>query len=352
MATCQDDEGWQIVSHQRVFDVTPCFEEGVIIPALLIIFLISAIWRISFLRSMNPRSRTMQSLRILRVKSVSFYNSYGTATLFHTSWRSSRADCLRQTLLAIAFLASTTSLIHLLYTREPVPVRQTYLLEPVALGVSLILTVLNHSRTRTSSSVLLVFWPLYTLGYLLWVRTIISKESWHIRSVLVLKTLVVLFGLSSFGLEFLAPKDSDEGDSEGKVIHENPLTTANLFDCLTFGWMTPLMRKGAAQYITEHDLPPLLSRDDSASLGRDLQLALMKQCVLALFLEACFNILCAVHLYGRRCLSRMGYLLWWLLDSRSFKMGLLSFSHSCYDGYFHIYRLTRVLVRTRTSHQA
>jgi ATP-binding cassette, subfamily C (CFTR/MRP), member 1 len=41
--------------------------------------------------------------------------------------------------------------------------------------------------------------------------------------------------------------------------------------------MTPLMKKGASQFITEDDLPSLRSGDESRNLGLDLEKALAKQ---------------------------------------------------------------------------
>jgi hypothetical protein len=260
-------------------------------------------------------------------------------------------DISLQALLAIAFLASTINLILLLYSGTSVPVLQTHVLEPVALAVSLILTILNHSRTRTSSSILLLFWPFYTVAFLVWVHTTISKDLWHLRPAFTLKTIVVLLGLSSFGLEFLAPKDEDEGRSEGKVNQENPIITANLFDRWTFGWMTPLMRKGAAQYITEQDLPPPLSKDDSANLGYDFQLALAKQYAVFLFLEELSNSRNAANPCGWCCSSRMGRPFWALPVSKSSKTGLHFCSRSFCDGYCHTYRPIKVLAQTPNSHQ-
>lgn len=46
------------------------------------------------------------------------------------------------------------------------------------------------------------------------------------------------------------------------------------------------MRKGVAQFITEDDLPPLLSSDESAKLGNDLGRALEKQCVVPLRMKS------------------------------------------------------------------
>jgi ATP-binding cassette, subfamily C (CFTR/MRP), member 1 len=49
MATCRDLEGWRIVSNLREFDLTLCFEEGIILTSLLAILLLSAISRIGAL---------------------------------------------------------------------------------------------------------------------------------------------------------------------------------------------------------------------------------------------------------------------------------------------------------------
>jgi len=38
--------------------------------------------------------------------------------------------------------------------------------------------------------------------------------------------------------------------------------------------MTPLMKKGARQYISEQDLPALLSEDESENLGNNLEKAM------------------------------------------------------------------------------
>lgn len=43
METCRDIEGWHILSKLREFDLTLCFEEGVILTSLLTILLLSAI---------------------------------------------------------------------------------------------------------------------------------------------------------------------------------------------------------------------------------------------------------------------------------------------------------------------
>ena len=41
--------------------------------------------------------------------------------------------------------------------------------------------------------------------------------------------------------------------------------------------MSPLVKKGAIQFITEDDLPPLTPADESSNLGEDLKQALKNQ---------------------------------------------------------------------------
>lgn len=144
------------------------------------------------------------------------------------------------------------------------------ILEPICLSTAPFLTCANHSRTRRSSTILLLFWPLYILVLLIWTRTIHGLGEWLPVSI-ALRTTTALFGLIAFALECVGPEVGSTAD------RENPVTTANIFSIWTFQWMTPLLRKGASQFITEDDLPPLLSKDESAKLGSDLEDALKRQ---------------------------------------------------------------------------
>ena len=173
-----------------------------------------------------------------------------------------------QALLISGFLGSFGNLIFV-YTRHiPVPVRQSYVLEIIALAATVLLTYLTHERTRTSSSILLLFWPAYTVGFIIWARTAMSSSI--ILPVLALKGTVIGLGIISFALECLGPEQTDAS------THENPVTTANVFSIWTFGWMTPLMKKGATEYVTENDLPDLLPEDAATKLGDDLKKSLDK----------------------------------------------------------------------------
>lgn len=249
MAVCRDPEGWRAFSRIRDFDITFCFEEGVVISVLLGALLLSAVWRSSVLSSLPSRARSSKSWWLLRAKLA---------------------------LLALSFTSSITGLVLILYTRKTVPVLQSYILESISLASAFSLTHFNHTRTRTSSSILLLFWPLYVAGLAIWLRSAVVGNSNELLVLLPFRCLVGGFGILSFGLECFGPEYDAEPSLDDKVVPENPVITANIFSIWTFGWMTPLMRKGAAQFITESDLPPLSSRDESRVLGLDLEKALAK----------------------------------------------------------------------------
>jgi ATP-binding cassette subfamily C (CFTR/MRP) protein 1 len=158
----------------------------------------------------------------------------------------------------------------------PIPLL-TYALEPIALASAIILTYINHQRTRRSSSILLLFWPAYIAGILIWAHSLYSEGFLHQHVVFALRCAVGIFGFLTFILECLGTElDSKNADDATEEL-ENPLLTANIFSKWSFGWLTPLMKKGVSRYITENDLPPLLARDESAKLSHDLQKALAKQ---------------------------------------------------------------------------
>ena len=59
-----------MVSRLRDFDITPCFEEGVIIPSLLSAVLIFTLARTIFIYSNQPLERSHKSYQILAIKLV------------------------------------------------------------------------------------------------------------------------------------------------------------------------------------------------------------------------------------------------------------------------------------------
>ncbi|KAG6844742.1 hypothetical protein H0H87_004074 [Tephrocybe sp. NHM501043] len=249
MATCHDPEGWRIISRVREFDTTLCFEEGVLLSSLLgSLFLLATVRSLALAFDL-PKDRTHKSCLFLWAK---------------------------LTLLGASLVASVSNLLYILFFRASAPVIYSYVIEPLALASAIALTYLNHSRTRTSSSLLLIFWPLYSVGLVLWMRSILAAGLDDTHGVLALKAAVGGLGLLAFGLETFGPEYGNEPTLGDKPHVENPLYTANIFSVWSFGWMTSLMKKGASQFITEADLPSLQTHDESENLGKVLQNALTK----------------------------------------------------------------------------
>ncbi|KAG6899872.1 hypothetical protein C0993_005842 [Termitomyces sp. T159_Od127] len=233
MATCHDPEGWRIISRVRDFDTSLCFEEGVLLSGLLAALLV--------------------------VATASWY-----------------LLCTKLALLLASLIVSVSNLLFVLLVRKSVPVVYSYVIEPLALASAISLTYLNHTRTRTSSSTLLIFWPLYLFSLTIWIRSVLLTRVDDGHIILALKSIVGALGLVSFALEIFGP-EYDVVHTLGDKLHmESPLNTANIFSIWSFGWMTSLMKKGASQYITETDLPSLQLHDESEKLGKDLENALEK----------------------------------------------------------------------------
>ncbi|KAF8548045.1 P-loop containing nucleoside triphosphate hydrolase protein [Imleria badia] len=234
---CRDRDGWRWTSKFRDFDLSLCAEEGILLTSLLAILVVAALVRVCLL-------------------------PYAPARVI------SRNSCWRLwsklTLLGLAFVTSLAPFNLVLANKiRTVAVQLPYALEPLALLLAVCLTRLNHLRTRSSSTILLLFWPCYAVALLIWTRSYL--ETFPLIPLIPLKWAVLCLGLLSFALECTSPDDTPHSNAE------NPTLTANIFSIWSFAWLTPLLRKGSQVVITEDDLPALVPRDESANLGTDLQ---------------------------------------------------------------------------------
>ncbi|KLO11533.1 metal resistance protein YCF1 [Schizopora paradoxa] len=239
---CRNPEGWGPISRFRNFDFTLCFEEGILLSTLLVLFGLAASIRCYALTGLPDLERTKRSLRILDVK-VAFI-----ALIICTSFANA----------ILVFVSPSRS--------GDVGVRETYLLEVLFFTISAILTRLNHKRTRRSSSVILLFWPAYLLSLAVWTRTQISRGVSHSDVHVVLRLVVGALGSIDFCIENVGPEQGTSSPGD--------ITIANIFSIWTFGWMTPLLKKGASQFITEEDLPALPPSEESVYLGHRLEAAM------------------------------------------------------------------------------
>ena len=152
------------------------------------------------------------------------------------------------------------------------------ILEAVAFIVLPLLTYLSHTRTRRSSTIALLFWLAYFPALLIWTRTaLLDITRARNPAVLALRWSIGGLGVVAFALECLGPEFRAEPDDKPRSNSESPLLTANIFSVWTFGWVTPLMKKGAREFITEDDLPELVPADEAVIVGQKLQRNMKKQ---------------------------------------------------------------------------
>ena len=99
-------------------------------------------------------------------------------------------------LLGLAFVANAVNPTFVLLHLKRVAVFGPYILELLALLFTALLTRLSHWRTRSSSTILLLFWPCYTVSITIWTRSYVQKNALPVDPLVRrLKCPVVLLGL-------------------------------------------------------------------------------------------------------------------------------------------------------------
>lgn len=178
---------------------------------------------------------------------------------------------------AIPLSAANTGLAFTL----PAPLPISYLLELITFTLVPALTYISHTRTRTASTAVLLFWPVYLCGISLWSRTlVVSTSAGTLYSLLALRCVIAGLGLLAFAIEYIGPeRESDLKSVVEGGPKESEILIANIYQRWMFSWLTRLMRKGVKTYVTQEGLPALVPADDAAKLGDALQQKLEKQCV-------------------------------------------------------------------------
>jgi ATP-binding cassette, subfamily C (CFTR/MRP), member 1 len=126
----------------------------------------------------------------------------------------------------------------------------------------------EHSRLRNANGVVLFYWLFLLIAFTVKFRSLVSQQI-YVHNLPYFITYCVGFGLSvvEFLVEWLWPKNTNE--YEALVDEEEcPVEYATVFSVLTFEWMTPLMRHGYKQYLTEDDLWSLAKKDQTKNTGK------------------------------------------------------------------------------------
>ncbi|KAG7051310.1 ABC transporter transmembrane region [Colletotrichum scovillei] len=137
----------------------------------------------------------------------------------------------------------------------------------LSLGVIFAIQWLEHARLRNPNGVVLFYWLFLLIAYSVKLRSLISQQLYETSPAYFI-TYTVGFGLSiaEFLVEWLWPRKVSAYEA---LIDEEecPIEYATVFSQLTFSWMTPLMRYGYKQYLTEDDLWGLAQKDQTKNTG-------------------------------------------------------------------------------------
>jgi ATP-binding cassette, subfamily C (CFTR/MRP), member 1 len=119
----------------------------------------------------------------------------------------------------------------------------------------------EHWRARVANGVVLIYWLFLIIVYGVKLRSLVSQEL-HKQFLPYFVTFSVSLGLSvlEFVLEWLVPKRVSAYDALGDE-DECPIEYASIFSILTFSWMTPMMKFGYKEFLTQDDLWNLRKRD-------------------------------------------------------------------------------------------
>lgn len=242
---CGNIEGWGPMSPFR-YDFTPCFLDVwiTIVAVFGILCGAGAIWFLMKKRTPSPVSKNWH-----------FYTKLSVigALLFTTTLQA----CLQ-----------AEALPHIWYRDFRF---WTSILTLCSLGVVGVVQYIEHWRSRQPNSIVLFYWLLLLIAYGVKLRSLISQKTFDNRLAYAV-TFCVSFGLASleFALEYLVPKKKSAYDALGDE-DECPIEYADIFSVLSFSWMTPMMKFGYKEYLTQDDLWNLRKRDTTRVTGNVLE---------------------------------------------------------------------------------
>jgi ATP-binding cassette, subfamily C (CFTR/MRP), member 1 len=140
-----------------------------------------------------------------------------------------------------------------------------------SLGIIFAVQYHEHWRSRQPNGVVLFYWLFFVLAHGVKLRSLVSRQLWKTR-LPYFATFNVSLGLAilEFVLEYFVPKKQSAWHAL-KDQDECPMEYADVFSILTFGWMTPMMKYGYKNFLTQDDMWNLRPRDTTKVTGAALQ---------------------------------------------------------------------------------
>ncbi|KAJ2745284.1 hypothetical protein GGI20_002307 [Coemansia sp. BCRC 34301] len=227
----------------RELDLTPCFERGVTTPALNLLFIGLAFYRLRQLQALCALPSSHVKTAVYWVK------------------------------LALAIAIAVAAAIELLFTvanssRHGVfnVFAVSQLLQTAAYVVAICLHYYEHTRARKSSDILLLYWLTTILVSLVLLRTDHSAAyppfgaysfAWMARYAMLL-SIVALFCVELWPRKHSEYVLAEDGDNDTESFNcfgiRAPMEDANIFSQLSFSWLSPLFEIGQRKNISEDDL--------------------------------------------------------------------------------------------------
>ncbi|XHG00182.1 hypothetical protein AWENTII_003647 [Aspergillus wentii] len=242
---CGDSEGWGPISQLR-FDLTPCFLDlGVALVAAFGLLMGSgAIWLLLKKRIPQPVSKNWHFYAKLVVLSALILTTALQSAIQAEAYPNNGLSDFR-------FWSSIITL--------------------ASLGVIFGVQYFEHWRSRQPNGVVLFYWVFFIIAYGIKLRSLISRHAFK-NDIPYFVTINVSLGLAvlEFVLEYLIPKKQSDYDALGDE-DECPYEYADIFSVLTFSWLTPMMKFGYSNFLTQDDLWNLRRRDMTRVTGSTLQ---------------------------------------------------------------------------------
>ena len=140
-----------------------------------------------------------------------------------------------------------------------------------SLGVIFTVQYYEHWRSRQPNGVVLVYWAFYLIAHGIKLRSLVTRKAYENRlPYFITFNIGLALALLEFVLEYFVPKKQSAYDALGDE-DECPYEYADIFSVLTFSWMTPMMKFGYKNFLTQDDLWNLRQRDTTRSTVSSLQ---------------------------------------------------------------------------------
>jgi ABC-type multidrug transport system fused ATPase/permease subunit/rubredoxin len=125
----------------------------------------------------------------------------------------------------------------------------------------------EHSRLRHANGVALFYWLFIIIAYAVKLRSLIEQRLFESYvPYFAVYTATVGLSIVEFALEWLVPKKISAYDAIEEE-DECPVENATIFSALTFSWMTPMMKYGYKEYLTQDDLWNLRKTDSTRAVS-------------------------------------------------------------------------------------